>query len=74
MSINVTMIWYLIAIMGELPAKIKPVIIPGKVTIPSVLAESIVGIIPVRIASRTIGKEAPKYNTQQPIAPPHARR
>lgn len=43
---------------GSTPAKIKPDIIPGRLTRPTVFAESIVGDIPVRIASRTISIEA----------------
>ena len=46
-SMKTTMIWYLIANTGSTPAKIKPDIIPGRLTMPYVLAESIVGCIPV---------------------------
>ena len=52
-SMNVTMIWYMIALVGSTPAKISPDIIPGRLTRPTVFAESMVGLIPVRIASRT---------------------
>ena len=42
-DIKITIIWYLMASIGLMPAKIKPVIIPGKDTIPKVFALSMVG-------------------------------
>ena len=40
----------MMALVGSIPAKINPDIIPGKLTNPTVFAESIVGAIPVLIA------------------------
>ena len=40
---KMTIIWYLMASIGLMPAKIKPVIIPGKATMPNVFALSMVG-------------------------------
>ena len=57
-SMKVTIIWYLMASMGEAPARIKPVIMPGRETMPRVLAESMVGTMPVFMASRIISMEA----------------
>ena len=42
---------------GEVPARISPVIIPGRDTIPKVFAESIVGSMPVFIESLIISIE-----------------
>ena len=56
-SINVTISWYFIAWLGLTPAKIRPLIIPGRVTIPRVFAESILGIMPVFIESLIIFME-----------------
>ena len=52
------MIWYLIAFTGSIPAKISPDIIPGKLTRPTVFAESTVGINDARILSRISRAEA----------------
>ena len=52
-SIKVTIIWYWIASIGAAPARINP----GKDTIPKVLAESMVGSIPVLNESRMISRE-----------------
>ena len=49
-SMNVTIIWYLMARTGLTPAKIKPDIIPGRLTRPTVFAESMVGDIPVTVS------------------------
>ena len=57
-SIKVTIIWYFMACVGSTPANIKPDIIPGRLTNPTVLAESIVGDIPALILSLTIEIEA----------------
>ncbi len=57
-SMNVTIIWYRIAINGGVPARIRPVIIPGSETMPRVFVESIVGTIPVRMESRRISMDA----------------
>lgn len=46
------------ALTGSIPAKIRPDIIPGRLTSPIVLAESIVGDIPVRILSRIMAIDA----------------
>ena len=51
---------------GLTPAKIKPDIIPGRLTRPTVFAESMVGDIPVRIASRTMQS---KHQVDQPLTP-----
>ena len=50
---NMTMIWYLMAKSGEEPAKIKPVIMPGNCTSPTVFIESTVGWIAARMLSCT---------------------
>ena len=50
---------------GSTPAKIKPDIIPGRLTRPTVFAESMVGDIPVRIASRWQSKR----RVDQPLTP-----
>ena len=57
-DIKVTIIWYFTASNGGIPAKIRPVIMPGNATIPNVLALSIVGCKPVFITSRMIALDA----------------
>ena len=51
---NVTIIWYRIAMSGDVPASMSPVIMPGSETMPSVFVESIVGTMPVRTESRSM--------------------
>lgn len=51
-DMNITIIWYLMASMGLMPAKMRPVIIPGKETIPRAFALSMVGYKLTRKASR----------------------
>ena len=51
---NVTMIWYMIATEGSVPANINPDIIPGSETRPMVLAESRVGCMPNLMVSLMI--------------------
>lgn len=43
---------------GSIPETINPVIIPGKLTRPTVFVRSIGGVIPVRMLSRKIELEA----------------
>ena len=57
-SIKVTIICYLIAFTGSIPAKIRPDIMPGRLTSPTVLAESTVGINEARMLSRISAAEA----------------
>ena len=56
--IKITIIWYLMASIGLMPAKIKPVIIPGKDTIPNVFAISMVGCKLTIRAPRKIALQA----------------
>lgn len=57
-SMKVTIIWYLIAFTGSMPAKISPDIMPGRLTSPTVFAESTVGISEARMLSRISAAEA----------------
>jgi hypothetical protein len=50
--------------MGLAPAKICPVIIPGRLTRPITIIELMVGIMPMRIASRTWLWEASQEGQQ----------
>ena len=47
-SMNITRIWYFTASTGGAPARIWPVIIPGRLTIPAAAMALIIGITPVR--------------------------
>ena len=51
-------IWYFTASTGLAPARICPVIIPGRLTIPTTIIALMVGISPVRMACWTIGRAA----------------
>ena len=57
-DMKMTIIWYLMASIGLMPAKIKPVIIPGKDTIPKVFALSMVGCKLTTRAARKIALQA----------------
>ena len=50
--VNITSTWYLTANPGAVPARICPVIMPGKLTIPAAAIALIIGIMPERMASR----------------------
>ena len=57
-SMKVTMICYMMAVIGTVPANIRPDIMPGKETIPTVLAESKDGCMPDLIVSLKMVREA----------------
>jgi hypothetical protein len=48
---NMITIWYFTASSGLAPARICPVIMPGRLTIPTTIIEFMIGIKPVRTAS-----------------------
>ncbi|ACU71290.1 hypothetical protein Caci_2372 [Catenulispora acidiphila DSM 44928] len=54
----ITTIWYRIATSGDTPARINPVIAPGRLINPTTLVESNVGISAVRNNSRRCGAKA----------------
>lgn len=57
-SIMVTIIWYMMAVKGIAPANMSPDIIPGRVTMPKVFAESSEGCMPDLMDSLKIDAEA----------------
>ncbi len=51
---NMIRIWYFTASMGGVPARIWPVIMPGRLTMPAAAMALMMGIRPLRAASRRI--------------------